>query len=145
MKKTDFMILEDLRLDARSSLSNISKKINMPPSTIYDRINKFRKSNIITRYTTLIDFPKLGFNHHAKIALKDNRDQKEDLLNFLNNQSCINSFHEINHGFDFFIETIHEDIKSYSDFTDKLKNEFDFIEFNEYQVTNVIKTEVFSV
>ena len=143
MNLKDLQIVSDLRRDARSSIALISKNVDMPTSTIYDKINRFKSDKIIKKCAALVDFPKLGFNHHAKIAMKIDRNDKENLFSFLKDHSCINSLHEINHGFDFFIETIHRDIKHYSDFVELLKSRFNFFEFHEYRIINELKREDF--
>ncbi|MBU1111140.1 MAG: Lrp/AsnC family transcriptional regulator [archaeon] len=136
-------IISELRKDARTSLASISHQINMPVSTVYDKINRFSKNGIIKRYIAIVDFSKLGYNYHAKLAVKVNRTHKEDLLLFLQKVSSINSLYEINGGFDFFIETVHKDIKEYIEFLEELNNKFDIVELHEYQVINDLVKENF--
>ena len=143
MKESEMKILTNLRKDARISLACISQEIEVPSSTIYDRIHKLCKDKVIKKYCALVDFSKLGFHHHAKLAIKIDRDQKEDLIGFLKKDSCLNSLHEINNGFSLFAETVHRDIKEYTDFVDELKERFKYAEVQEYQVINEIKNEEF--
>ncbi|MBT6773869.1 Lrp/AsnC family transcriptional regulator [Candidatus Woesearchaeota archaeon] len=143
MKEKERLIISHLRKNSRKSLGSISESIDMPISTIYDKINRFNKERIIQKFTALIDFKKLGYHHHTKLALQVSRLQKQSLQEFLTNHQAINSIHEINGGFDFMVETIHKDIKEYLNFIDELDEAFDITEKQEYQIINEIKKENF--
>lgn len=143
MDKKERQIISELRKDARASLSNISQSVDVPISTIYDKINRMQRDNIICKYALLVDFPKLGYHHHAHLALKVEKVRRNELLSFLQNHPSINSLHEINGGFDFMFETIHKDVKEYSLFMEELKENFSIIEVKEYQVINVLDRERF--
>ena len=121
MKEKERLIISHLRKNSRNSLGSISESIDMPISTIYDKINRFNKDQVIQKFTALIDFKKLGYHHHTKLALQVSRLQKQSLQEFLSNHQAVNSVHEINGGFDFMVETIHKDIKRYLNFLDELE------------------------
>ncbi len=141
----DRQILTHLRANARSSLAAIATSIEMPISTIHDKINKLDRDNVIKRHTTLVDFTKLGYHYQAKLAIRVSRLQKKEFYEFLTSHTAINSLHEINGGFDFLLETIHSDIKEYIGFLDELQESFDIQELHEYQIINEIKKEEFKV
>ena len=142
MKEKEMHILSHLRKDARTSLAAISYSIQMPISTIYDKINRWNKGKIIKRFTTLVDFPRLGFHYHAKLALRVPKEKKKELSTFLQQHSSLNSLHEINNGFDFFLETVHKDVKEYVEFVEELK-QYDVFDLQEYQVINELAREKF--
>jgi len=143
MKQKELNIISQLRKDARSSLAAISEKVEVPISTIYDKICKMHKFNLIKKFTVILDFPKLGFHYHAKIAIKVPKKQTVDIIKFLKENSCVNSLHEINGGFTVFIETLHTDLKQFIDFKDCLYDSFDILEMHEYQIINDIETKKF--
>lgn len=143
MDEKERKIISKLRKDARTSLASIAQEVQMPISTIYDKINRLHKNNIIQQYTALVDFPKLGFHHHMHLVIKVKKEQKKDLLLFLQHKSEVNSIHEINGGFDFYIETLHLSIKGYSTFIEELKECFNIKELHEYQVIGVLEKEKF--
>ncbi len=139
------MILSFLRRDARISLASLAEDVQMPVSTIYDKVNSLQMQGIITRFTALLDFSKLGYHHHAVLAVKVNPSQKEECLNFLHSMPCINSLHEINSGYDFLLETVHQNIKEYIIFKEALTGKFGFLSLQEFQITSIISREVFKV
>ncbi len=143
MTLKEHSIISHLRHDARTSLASISHSIQMPISTVYDKITKMHHSNVITRFTALVDFSKLGYHYHAKLALKVNRTQRKDIFQFLQEHDSINSLYEINGGFDFLIETIHPSIKEYIEFLDAIKEQFDLEQIQEYQVISTVQQEKF--
>ncbi len=143
MKEKERHIISHLRRDARTSLAAISDNVQMPISTIYDKINRLQKEEVIKGYTTIVDFPKLGFHYHAKLAIKVNGSQKKEITLFLQKHPAVNSLHEINGGFDFLLETVHKDIKEYLFFIQGLKDNFEIMEMNEYQVIDELAREKF--
>ncbi len=143
MNQKELRIISHLRKDARNSLASISHTIDMPISTVYDKLNRLQRNDVIQQFTTLVDFAKLGYHHRAKLAVKVDRSQRDDLLLFLQQHSALNSLCEINSGFDFFIETVHKDVKGYTTFVDQLKESFT-IEVQEFQILNDLVRERFT-
>ena len=143
MNQKEQEIISHLRKDARISLASVSHELGMPISTIYDKINRLNNNNTIKKFTALVNFKKLGYHHHAKVALKVQKYQKDDLLIYLRNHYAINSLHEINHCFDFLIEVVHRDVKEFISFVEDLKDIFDILDLKEFQIINEVKREEF--
>ncbi len=144
MKEKERRIISHLRKDARTSLAAISSDTEIPISTIYDKINRLKGNDVIKSFTTLVDFEKLGYHHQSKVAFKLTPNQKNDFLNFVKEQKCINSIYEINGGFDFMIEMVHRNVKEHADFMDSLDEAFDLLELQEFQLINEIAREKFA-
>ena len=144
MNQKEWQIVSHLRKNAQCSLASISANTNIPISTVHDKTKKLQNDNIITRYTTLIDFKKLGFHHHTKVAIEVTKSQRSDFILYLKTRQCINSLFEINGGFDVMIETIHKNIKEHIAFMDELHEAFDIIQLKEFQVIQPILQESFN-
>jgi len=56
----DLRILSALKENSKLSTWNLSKKINLPVTTIHHRIKKLEKIGVITKYTLELDEEKLG-------------------------------------------------------------------------------------
>jgi DNA-binding Lrp family transcriptional regulator len=138
MNQKEQRIISNLRKDARTSLAAISHDVEMPISTIYDKINKLNRDNVITRYAALVDFTKMGFHHHMKLVVKVARHQRKELSLFLQKNAALNSLREISGGF--IAELIHRDAKEYLAFVEGLQENFE-VEVTEYQVLADIKRE----
>ena len=117
---------------------------NIPISTVHDKTKKLQKDNTITRYTTLVDFKRLGFHYHTKIAIQISHHQRDDFLLYLKTRNCINSLFEVNGGFDVMIETLHRDIKEHLVFMEELHEAFEIIETKEFQIINPVLQESFN-
>jgi len=142
MKKTDLLIISSLRQNAREKLTEMSKKTRIPVSTIFDRI-KTHEGNIIKKHTALVDFGKLGYNTRANIILKVNKDDREDIKEFLMKHNSINSAFKINNGYDFLIEAVFANIKEVEDFTDLLEEKFSIKSKQVFYIIDDLKKEEF--
>ena len=60
LDKKDLQVLEELRQNAKRTTSQISKRLNIPITTVHNRIKKLEKLGIIKKYTVEIDYAKLG-------------------------------------------------------------------------------------
>jgi Lrp/AsnC family transcriptional regulator, leucine-responsive regulatory protein len=136
-------LITALRKNSRTSLVNIGQKLNMPVSTLYDKLKRFQDFGIIKRHTTILNFSKLGYYHHMKLALKTTPEMRESLVNFLRENSAINSIHEINSGFDLMLEVIHKNVRDYYTFINLLNEKFSPMEILEFQIIQELERETF--
>lgn len=141
MKQKDLKLLYHFRQNARKNLTKISRETAVPVSTIFDKLKKFEK-DFIKKHTSLLDFKKLGFNVRVFLILRVNRDQKDNLRNFLNKNSKVNSIFKINGGYDFLADVVFKDMSELCKFSDEL-DEFDLIEKKEHFILDEIKQEEF--
>lgn len=65
--KKDQMILNELKKNSRNSTKNIAKNIQIPRVTVHDRIQKMKEKGIIKKYSTIVDYNKIGLNTKAFI------------------------------------------------------------------------------
>lgn len=59
--RTDLKIIEELKHDARLSMRELGKKVNLSAPSVTERVKKLECAGIITGYTIQIDRKKLGF------------------------------------------------------------------------------------
>ncbi|NNK82940.1 MAG: Lrp/AsnC family transcriptional regulator, partial [Flavobacteriaceae bacterium] len=57
---TDLKILELLQLDAKQTNKELSGKLNLSVTAVYERIKKLEKEGIIKKYVALINKEKIG-------------------------------------------------------------------------------------
>jgi len=60
LDKTDLKIIEALKTNAKQTTSQISKKFNIPITTVHNRIKKLEKNGVIKTYSPVLDYHKLG-------------------------------------------------------------------------------------
>lgn len=69
LDKKDLAVLECLRENARLSTRKIAKKVNMPITTVHNRIRKLEKYEVIKNYTLNLNHEKLGKWAYAYILV----------------------------------------------------------------------------
>ena len=142
LQKKDLQIIAHLRQDARMSLTNMSKKTNIPISTIFDRL-KLHEGNVIKKHVSLLDFNKLGYMTRANIVLKVDRAKRDELREHLLKNPQINSVYKVNNNYDFMIEGIFKHLKEMEEFMEKLEDRFKILDKKVYYLIDDIKKEEF--
>jgi Lrp/AsnC family leucine-responsive transcriptional regulator len=142
MKQKDLLIINELRKNARETLTNISKRTHIPISTIYEKL-KASEGKVIIKHTALINFAKMGFNARAKIMMRGARETRSELRQYLCSHQNVNSMYKINNGYDFMVECIFGDMKELEDFVDLLDEKFGLQKKQVFYVIEDLKRETF--
>jgi len=142
MKSKDLLFISHLRENSRKTLTQISKKTNIPVSTLFDRLNAL-KGKIITKHTCLLDFAKLGYETKTKILIKVPREQREDLQQHLIRCQNANSVYKVNNGYDYMIEGIFRNLKEVEDFIERIEEKFNVQDSKIYYLLTDLKLEGF--
>src|SRR3989338_6678514 len=81
----DRKILAELDLDARTTFQAIGKRTRLSKETVIYRVKRLEKEGIIVRYTTLVNFARLGFTGYAVYSrFQDvNDDLKQEIIEHL--------------------------------------------------------------
>lgn len=137
LTRNEIMILAQLRQNSRQTLSSISRKTGVPVSTVYERV-KQHEGTVIKKFTSILDFPALGFNIRAKVLVKG---KKKELRKFLTTNKNINSVFEVSGNHNFIVDCIFKYMSEMKDFMEKLDELCKKKEV--YFVTNEIKREAF--
>ncbi|MCG2718649.1 MAG: Lrp/AsnC family transcriptional regulator [Nanoarchaeota archaeon] len=119
MKHDDLQVLDELRKNARKSLTNISNNTRIPLSTVFKKVVKLEK-NLINKYVSLIDFNKIGSGIRIHLVIKS-KDRK-DLHDFLIEHPNVNSLYRISQNFDFLVETIFPNMLEFENFMEDIEN-----------------------
>jgi Lrp/AsnC family transcriptional regulator for asnA, asnC and gidA len=142
MDSKDLLILAALREDARMSFADMSKKTEIPSSTLFDRV-RFLESRVIKRHVSLIDFEKLGFGTIVKMAVKVDRKDRESLGDFLLSTRNVNSVYRIDNEFDFFFEGIFRNMNELRRFREDLREKFKLEAESVFYIIEELKREDF--
>ncbi len=65
----DLEILRILEGNAKARMHTIAKKLNVPQSTVHHRIKRMEKEGIISKWTILKDYEKMGLGVKAYILI----------------------------------------------------------------------------
>jgi DNA-binding Lrp family transcriptional regulator len=70
MDEIDKKLLLNLEKDARVSLKNLAKELNVKTSTIYHRLHKLKEANILNQFTIVINPAAIGLKIFSFINIK---------------------------------------------------------------------------
>ena len=135
----DLEIIKQLRTNSRYPLIQISKKTGIPLSTVFDRI-KHNEKNIIARYTSLVDFNKLGFGIRVFTMIQTTK--AEQMCNYFQRHNSINSMFRINGQYNIFIDAVFSAMSEYLNFVSEM-NQFEIQGKTENFVLETIHNENF--
>jgi len=140
MNPKTLQLLAHLRENSREKLTTISRKTNIPISTLFDLLKELQ-TGLITKSTVLLDYSKLGYHTRAKVFLKVNNDSKDKLKNHLNLNPNVNTVFKINNKWNFIIETVHKNIKELDDFLEKLEDNYNIEDKQIHYLVDEVKRE----
>lgn len=115
--KKHLSIIAELRQNSRQHISGIARKLNEPASTVHDCYNSL--SCCIKRFTTLIDFEKLGYGLRVNFTFRIRG--KSILDSFLLKSMSINSIFRIDNKNTLLAECIFTSMAEAYDFKEKLQ------------------------
>ena len=126
MDKIDSQILSILQKDATISVKEISAKIGLSYTAIYERIRQLEESKVILYRACILDPKKIGLNFfvYCNVVLKQL--SKKTLLDFEKAVSKMPEVMEVislSGNYDYMLKVVTEDMESYNYFVmNKLSN-----------------------
>ena len=142
IKEKDFLVLSCLRNYGRETLTKLSKHTKVPISTLYDRLQWYKKG-LISKFTVLLDFSSLGFLTQAYIAVKVKPEQKQALHKFLMMHHNVNSLYRINNGHDYLFQCVFKHVRELEDFLELLEQKRKIKSKHVWYVIDALKQEEF--
>jgi len=140
--KKDVEIISHLRSNSRKKITKIAESINMPVTTIYDRLRNAER-RFIDKHTTLLDFSKIGYPVHSHVVVDVNKESKEGLYNFLLGHSNINSLYKINYGEKLLCETVFKNIDDFESFIESLEKDHIVSNIQVHHISEQLRKEDF--
>lgn len=140
--RKELLILSSLRQNSRRTLTNMSKQINLPISTIYDRLKGYQ-DDLITKHTSLLKFSSLGYHARATILIKASRLKKDCLRDYLLKSNSVNNFFKVNNGYDFLVEAIFKSVVDLDSFLECLDSDYEIEDKVVCYVIEDLKREAF--
>jgi len=140
--KKDAKIIAHLRNNARKKITRISKDIDVPVTTIYDKI-RVHNQKFVQRYASLLDFPKLGLHAKALVSIKVDANARDELQRYLLDHPNVNSLSRIGYAYDLLAEVVFNDAGEIKDFTENIEQKFGISEIQVLNVIDELKKEAF--
>jgi DNA-binding Lrp family transcriptional regulator len=122
MKKIDTIdcqILELLQKNGRITVKEMSERLGLSPTPIFERTKKLEKAGIIDHYSAIINGEKVGKKLYAfaHISLKDHSKELVDLFtNQITQLPQVMECHYTTGDTDFILKILLDDMEMYRDF-----------------------------
>jgi len=117
----DQKLLEVLQEDARVSISEISKKINLSLSAVSERLKKLEQSGVIKRYTAILDEKEMDKSLAAIVMIAVENSAINELAKIVNENNDIISCQRIMGEYDYILKLAAKDQASLQSLIDKIK------------------------
>jgi DNA-binding Lrp family transcriptional regulator len=122
--KKDLSLLQQLRSNARISLTEMSKKTRIPISTLFERL-KINEKHLITKHTSILNFKELGFSTKMQVLINVPIHKRASLESYLLSHECVNSLYSLAGNYHFLAETIFRDLNEAQKFMNLLEKDFE--------------------
>jgi len=115
----DLAILKLLQYNARITIKEISDKVNLSTTPVYERIKWMEETGVIRQYATLLDPAKL--NKHLMVIVyvslkQHNKTAGSKFVKAINEMNEVLECYSISGEFDFMLKVVVEDMNVYYDF-----------------------------
>ena len=142
MNKNDFLIVSELRKDARASVLSMCGSLRLCRITVAQRLKKLQQ-NIIQKYTALVDFRKLGFSIKLVFSITLASHDKTVFAKYIRGHASLNNFYSTAHGADYLVEMIFQTQQEAEHFLEQLCSAFSIIEQHVYYLDQELVRESF--
>ena len=119
LDKTDLQILKILQENGRITIKELSMKVHLSPTPVFDRVRRMESSGIIERYTTVLNAAKLGQGFIVFCSVKLRRMGKEianDFVARVQNIPEVAECYNISGDFDYLLKVYAPGMQYYNDF-----------------------------
>ena len=119
LDQKDLAILKLLQYNARATVKEISDKINLSTTPVYERIKRMEETGVIKQYATIVDPAKLNKRLMVivYVSLKQhNKTAGSKFVKAIHEMSEILECYSISGEFDFMLKIVVEDMNAYYDF-----------------------------
>lgn len=119
LDQKDVAILKLLQSNARMTIKEISDKVNLSTTPVYERIKWMEETGVIRQYATLVDPAKL--NKHLMVIVyvslkQHNKTAGSKFVKAINEMNEVLECYSISGEFDFMLKVVVEDMNVYYDF-----------------------------
>jgi len=141
----DKEITNVLIMDSTLSYRDIAKKVKVSVATVMNRVNRLKKDGIIKRYTTIIDYDKIGFDVEVLIEVRISKGKLFQVEKEIAHHPNVFAVYDLTGNFDAAILARFKNRKSMDAFLKKIQT-YDFVErTNTRLILNTIKEKQIEV
>ncbi len=143
LKDKDLLFINHLRGNARKKITQLSRELNIPVTTLYDKLHIHQKRGIIKKHITLLDFAKLGYYARAVISIDIDLRNQEKLREYLLQNNHVNSMYRVDCEETFIVDVVFQDSFRLQEFIEYTETEFPTCRIKTNNILQEIKKESF--
>jgi len=145
LDNVDKDILNELMVDSRHSYRDLAKKAKVSVATAMNRAKKLEKEKIIKRYTTIIDYDKIGYDLEVMIEVRISKGKLFNVEKEIASHPNVFAVYDITGDFDATIFARFKNRRQMDNFLKKIQT-YDFVErTNTRIILNTIKEKEIGV
>ncbi len=145
LDNVDKEIINALIEDSTLSYREIAKRVKVSVATIMNRVNKLKKEGIIKKYTTIIDYEKIGYDVEVLIEIRISKGKLFQVEKEIAHHSNVFVVYDLTGGFDAAILARFQSRRQMDNFLKKIQT-YDFVErTNTRLILNTIKEKQIEV
>ncbi|MEM6721998.1 MAG: Lrp/AsnC family transcriptional regulator [Bacteroidota bacterium] len=119
LDQTDTNLLSLLQADSKQTNKELSNKLNLSVTAVYERIKKLEKEGIIQQYVALVDKKAIAKNFMAYCHVRLSQHSKEFVMKFEREITKLEEVLECYHisgDYDYILKVLVKDMEAYRDF-----------------------------
>lgn len=119
LDQKDLAILKLLQQNAKMTVKEISDKVHLSTTPVYERIKRMEEAGVIRQYATLVDHAKVkkGLMVICYVSLKQhNKIAGAKFIKAINEMNEVVECYNISGEFDFMLKVVIENMDAYYDF-----------------------------
>ncbi len=119
LDQKDMAILKLLQQNARMTVKEISGKVDLSTTPVYERIKRMEEAGVITQYAALVDHAKVkkGLTVICYVSLKQhNKTAGAKFIKTIQEMHEVMECYNISGEFDFMLKVVAENMNDYYDF-----------------------------
>ncbi len=119
LDKIDLEILNEIQENSKITHKQLSLKLNLSPTAVFERIKKLERTGIIKGYSAILSRKALGKELMVFSHIKLERHSQQNITEFENQINFLKEVHECFHvsgDYDFILKMSFSDMDSYRDF-----------------------------
>jgi len=119
LDKTDLEILNHLQENSKFTHKQLSIKLSLSPTAIFERIKKLERTGIIRVYSAILDRKTLGKELMVFSHIKLEKHSQKNITEFEKQIKLLNEVHECYHvsgDYDYILKMTFSDMDSYREF-----------------------------
>lgn len=116
---TDKTLLNLLQTDSKQTTKELSSKLNLSVTAVYERIKKLEKENVIKKYVALLDKKQISKSFMAQCHIRLTQHSKEFVVKFereiIKLEEVLECYH-VSGDYDYILKIVVKDMEAYRDF-----------------------------